>query len=363
MEDAVEHGKLFQRLVVEHTPLIDVRSPKEFAEGAFETAVNLPLMDDEERHLVGIRYAEEGSDEAVKLGHELVSGEKKEARVKAWLEFLKKHPDAAVYCFRGGMRSKIAREWILEASGKDIPRIPGGYKAFRRFLMENLETSPSEFDIVLIAGRTGSGKTKIIEKLENAADLEKLANHRGSAFGKALSPQPTQIDFENNLAFDLIRRLHAGRNRLVLEDESKNIGRRLIPPALLAKMSESPMALLETPFDERVENILEEYVVETQNRLAKLGTENVLDEWSTLMRSSLDAIRKRLGAERHAEIALLLDDATERQRAGKGAAPHRGWIAELLNRYYDPMYDHQIEKKKNKIVFRGDAEAIRKFLA
>jgi len=358
----VEHEKLFQRLVVEGTPLIDVRSPKEFAEGAFETAVNLPLMDDEERHLVGIRYAEEGSDAALELGHELVSGEKKEARVQDWLAFLEKHPDAVIYCFRGGMRSKIAREWIQAESGIAVPRLDGGYKAFRRYLIEGLDTLPDEFEFILLAGRTGSGKTILLKKLRNAVDLEKLANHRGSAFGKALSPQPTQINFENNLAFELIRRSEAKNNRLVLEDESRGIGRRIIPPALFAAMRRSPIVILETPFEQRVETILGEYVLETQKKMRENGEKNVLNLWEEMMAASLAAIRKRLGTERHAKVAKLLSTAVQSQRNDGDTTPHRKWIAALLKQYYDPMYDHQIEARKEKILLRGDADTLERFL-
>jgi tRNA 2-selenouridine synthase len=98
----------FKSIVLNRTPLIDVRAPVEFANGAFPDAVNLPLMNDEERHLIGIRYKEEGNAAAVKLGHELVSGEIKEARIRAWSDLMASKPDAMLYCFRGGQRSKIS---------------------------------------------------------------------------------------------------------------------------------------------------------------------------------------------------------------------------------------------------------------
>ena len=96
----------FRQIVIDDVPLIDVRAPVEFESGAFPNAVNLPLMNNEERHLVGIRYKEQGNAEAVKLGHELVGGNVKAERVAAWAEQLDRRPDSMIYCFRGGMRSQ-----------------------------------------------------------------------------------------------------------------------------------------------------------------------------------------------------------------------------------------------------------------
>jgi tRNA 2-selenouridine synthase len=199
----------FRSIVLNETPLIDVRAPVEFAKGAFPHAVNLPLMDDEERRLVGITYKERGNAEAVKLGHTLVSGEVKAARIKAWNDFIDTHPDAKLYCFRGGQRSQISQEWIAQ-SGREIVRLKGGYKAFRNYLMEETERSITRFNPLVLGGRTGSGKTILLHQLENAIDLEGLANHRGSSFGRTLVPQPSQIDFENALAYALIQKLEAG---------------------------------------------------------------------------------------------------------------------------------------------------------
>lgn len=125
----------FKSIVLNNTPLIDVRAPVEFQKGAFKNSVNLPLINNEERHAIGIKYKEQGNAEAVKLGHKLVNEEVKENRVKAWLDFKTQHPDALLYCFRGGQRSKISQEWMKE-SAKDNIRLKGGYKAFRSYLMQ-----------------------------------------------------------------------------------------------------------------------------------------------------------------------------------------------------------------------------------
>jgi len=120
------------------TPLLDVRAPVEFAQGAFPGVTNIPLMNDEERHRVGLQYKQKGQDSAIELGHELVSGEIKQSRVAQWVEFARANPQGYLYCFRGGLRSRISQQWLAEA-GIQYPRIIGGYKAMRSFLLESLE--------------------------------------------------------------------------------------------------------------------------------------------------------------------------------------------------------------------------------
>ena len=116
--------------------MLDTRAPVEFVKGAFPGAVNIPLMNDAEREQIGLRYKQQGQDAAIALGHQLVSGETKAARIRAWADFAHRHPDGCLYCFRGGLRSRIARQWIQEEAGIDYPRVAGGYKAMRGFLLE-----------------------------------------------------------------------------------------------------------------------------------------------------------------------------------------------------------------------------------
>ena len=128
----------YQQLFLSDTPLLDVRAPVEFLQGAFPRAINFPLINDEERHAIGIRYKQLGQDKAIELGHELVTGDTKEARISLWADFTHQHPQGALYCFRGGMRSKITQQWIFEKTGVVYPRIKGGYKALRRYLIDEL---------------------------------------------------------------------------------------------------------------------------------------------------------------------------------------------------------------------------------
>ncbi len=141
--------------------MMDMRAPLEFAKGAFPGAHSLPLMTDEERAAVGRCYKREGQQAAITLGHELVSGEVKARRLAAWVDFARRHPSGYLYCFRGGLRSQTVQQWLREA-GIDYPLVLGGYKAMRRFLLEELERSVAAADIVLVAGKTGTGKTRVI---------------------------------------------------------------------------------------------------------------------------------------------------------------------------------------------------------
>jgi len=148
-------------LFLEDVPLLDVRAPVEFADGAFPHAVNAPLIDDAERHEIGKTYKNLGQDAAIELGLKLVSGEKKTKRIAAWRTFAQRHPNGVLYCFRGGLRSKTAQQWLAEAD-ITLPRVKGGYKALRRFLIDQLAENARIMRPVVIGGSTGVVKTRFI---------------------------------------------------------------------------------------------------------------------------------------------------------------------------------------------------------
>ncbi len=351
----------FKSIVLNRTPLIDVRAPVEFANGAFLNAVNLPLMDDEERRLVGICYKKEGNAAAVKLGHELVSGEIKQRRIRAWSELMASKPDAMLYCFRGGQRSKISQEWISE-SGKEITRLKGGYKAFRNYLMHETERSTERFKPIVLGGRTGSGKTILLKKVKNAIDLEALANHRGSSFGRKINPQPTQINFENALAYELISKLEEGFKHLVFEDEGKNVGSVYMPKPFATYLAEAPRVILETSTQERVETTFEEYVLEAQQMYKEAGYEDPLSTWQEDIQKAMDRIMKRIGSERHKEVCAIFKSAVDEQMRSGSLDAYKEWAEYLLREYYDPMYDYQIQKRSELIAFRGSSEEVLEYL-
>lgn len=353
----------FERIVIEGIPLIDVRAPIEYEKGAFLNSVNLPIMDDEERHLVGICYKEKGNEEAVKLGHKLVSGEVRQARIEAWSSFIAKNPDCMLYCFRGGQRSQISQEWIYEASGKVITRLEGGYKAFRNYLINALEVSEQNAVPIIIGGYTGSGKTKLLNMLENAVDLEGIANHRGSTFGRYITPQPTQIDFENNLAYAMINHKHKNYRYILLEDEGRNVGKCYLPKPLFEFFSSGDCVIVEMPIEERVHNTLDEYVVKSQTDYIKaFGGEQGLSEWFSYISSSLERINKRLGGDRYKLIMDSLELAFKEQMSSGSYCHHEAWIEALLKEYYDPMYCHQLQNSTRKVLFRGNDKEVIEYL-
>lgn len=339
---------------------IDVRAPVEFDQGHLPGALNRPLMNDEERRRVGICYKEHGQKAAIALGHRLVSGAVKAERVAAWLAAARERPDASyLYCARGGMRSAISRDWLAEA-GLDLPLIQGGYKTLRHTLMDRLETFAGTSDFRVVAGRTGSGKTLVIEAAPNAIDLEGLANHRGSAFGRHTSPQPTQANFENAQALASLR-LDPERP-VVIEDESRNIGGVHLSQRLTERIKTAPVVLLEVPFEERVDVIVRDYVVELQAEYRQAHGDAGFERYGAYLEDALNRVRRRLGGLLHQRIQAELRRALDDQAATGALDAHRVWIRSLLRDYYDRMYDYQLDKAPREVRFRGDRAAVIDYL-
>ncbi len=356
----------YLRLLCNRVPMIDVRAPVEFQTGALPFAKNLPLLANRERHEVGICYRKHGQDAAIALGHRLVCGSVKERRVQSWKAFMDAHPDAVLYCARGGLRSKLSQQWLSDA-GIDCPRVEGGFKNLRAFLLDYLTDACSKQEFILLSGMTGTGKTDIIKTLSRSIDLERLANHKGSSFGQPLDEQPAQIDFENTLVLDLMGiREHDPHGSIILEDESHNIGGRHLPHVFVQAMRNSPMVVIELDFDERIETLWQEYVVDryaqTVAHVGEQAEEQADQQFADYLRNSLLRIRKRLGGQRTKDILALMEVAIERQHAD-GFASHRQWLQDLTASYYDPMYRYQLDKNQHRIAFRGNRQAVMQWLA
>jgi len=353
----------YQAVFLDDIPLLDVRAPVEFEQGAFPRAHNVPLINDAERHEIGIRYKEMGQDQAIELGHELVSGATKQVRIEQWIAFTRQHPQGALYCFRGGMRSKISQQWIFEHTGVQYPRIKGGYKALRRFLLQELEQAAQQIQPFVLGGRTGVGKTLLLRRIRHSLDLEAIYRHRGSAFGRHVVPQPGQIDIENTLAIALLKLRNQQIDKLVVEDEAPNIGSRSVPRSLLHAMQQAPLVLLEAPLEERVDIVFAEYIPQAlAEHQQLLGEEQGFTSWAGQLQNALEKIQRRLGGQRYQALKTILDDALHRQQADGSQQHHKDWIRVLLRDYYDPMYDYQLGKKAERIVFRGEPDAVRDYL-
>ena len=358
MSGQIVPAEQFRDLLLTDTPFLDVRAEGEFAKGRFSTSVNFPILNDTERAEVGTCYKEQGNKAAVELGHNLISGDIKDQRVQAWCEFANTHPGTHVYCWRGGMRSNIARQWMQD-SGVDVPLIEGGFKALRRLMIDTIDVAAAEVSLIRIGGKTGTAKTVLVNAVDQGVDLEGHANHRGSSFGRRVSGVPTQIDFEHALGVDLLRKRQAWPDQtLVVEDESRRIGACAVPQDFFDKMAAANLAVVEMPLDFRVQRILQEYVVDMTAEFQDAHTEDGWDLFVDYLTQSLFRVQKRLGHENYSQIAGLMDAALEKQLSQGDVSDHEAWITELLARYYDPMCDFQLGKQEDKIAFRGSYDDV-----
>jgi len=350
----------FYSLVVNNTPMFDTRAPIEFAQGAFPHTHSLPLMSDKERELVGTCYKNKGQNKAIELGHELVQGQSKKAKIDAWIDFMQKHPNGALYCFRGGLRSQITQQWIYEASGIDYPRLKGGYKALRRYLIDETERIMNQITPVVIGGQTGCGKTLLLERIQQAIDLEGLANHRGSAFGNTTTAQPTQIAFENALASELIKQQNCAH--LMFEDEGANVGTVHIPDCVKNKTSQADLILLDATTDERIKVSMDAYVVDMHQNFMAQDSQNGFNNFANYWLRSLEKIQKRLGLERYKIMKSQVELALKTHQNTGSFDGFLPIVESLLVDYYDPMYNYQIQKKIDRVVFKGSDSDVIEYL-
>jgi len=300
--------------------VIDARTPSEYALDHIPGAISAPVLDDAQRAEVGTLYKRVSPFEAKKLGAALIA--RNVARHVDSL-FLKndKNWKPLIYCWRGGKRSG-AMAHILREVGWDARTLEGGYRAYRRWVVEELISLPSKLSFVVIHGPTGSGKSRLLAALERAGaqvlDLEGLARHRGSVLGALPdAPQPTQKWFES-LLLEKLGALDAARV-VYVEGESKKIGEIQVPDALMARMRASPCVLLEADVRTRVTLLIEEY-------------EHFLRERAALD-AQLDCLVPLHGRERIAGWKALA-----------AAGNWRELVERLLLEHYDPAYGRSSTK-------------------
>ncbi|HEY6505660.1 MAG TPA: tRNA 2-selenouridine(34) synthase MnmH [Chitinophagaceae bacterium] len=270
-------------------PVLDVRSPGEYNHAHIPGAYNLPLFTDEERKVVGTTYKQESREAAIKIGLDYFG-----PKMRQMIEYVESLAgngprQVLVHCWRGGMRS-AGVAWLLDMYGFKVYTLAGGYKSYRNWVIEAF-TFPFSFNI--LGGYTGSGKTYVLDELEKKGaaviNLEKLASHKGSAFGDIGMPgQPTQEMFENVLSHELRAMVKDNPAAPIwLEDESQRIGHINLPHTLWNTMRQSSILFLSVPFEERLKHIVQEYgeldkekmakaIVRIQKRLGPLETKTAL---------------------------------------------------------------------------------------
>ncbi len=344
----------YRRLFLQDVPLLDVRAPVEFERGAFPMATSIPLLDDEQREQIGIRYKHAGQEEAIRLGLDLATPEIRARRLQQWLEFREKNPQGYLYCFRGGLRSRTTQQWMRE-QGADYPLVVGGYKAMRRFLIDELEQASREVKLVCVSGLTGVGKTRVLRKIRHHVDFEGLANHRGSAFGRnALDTQPAVIDWENTVSIEFLKHCNNYPQKPVfVEDEGRRIGRVGMPDCLFDALLKAPRAILQVDIEARIQLIGEDYILHSWPAYQQAYGDAVEKEFNRFVLDNLTRIQKRLGGERYRKVRQCFNSALrEFYQDGRVDGFYDG-IRTLLEEYYDPMYRYQIESKQPEIIFQG----------
>lgn len=323
----------FLSLAATH-PVLDVRSPGEYKHAHIPGAYSFPLFSDEERKVVGTAYKQQSRQEAIKIGLTFFGVkmrsmvEEAEKMVEECNNIIRKksaesgsvdNKTVLVHCWRGGMRSGGVA-WLLDLYGFNVYTLAGGYKTFRRWALDQFEQT---YSFRILAGFTGSGKTPLLEKLgmagETVINLEKLAHHKGSAFGNLGMPaQPSQEQFENKLALELFA--SATKNAPIwVEDESQRIGDVNTPMNIWKQMRSSQVYFIDIPFEERLKHIVAEYGKHERERLV----------------NAIIRIKKRLGGlETKEAINALIEDRVED-------------CFRILLTYYDKWYSKGLHNRED----------------
>lgn len=356
----------FSEFLLSGGKILDIRAPVEFEEGHIPSSVNVPLLDDDQRTEIGTLYKKAGKEAAVARGFELISGAVKENRILAWKAALSNQtPRPLMTCFRGGLRSQISQRWLFEA-GEELLRLGGGYKKARQFFVNVLESVPQKVEFVIISGRTGSNKTKLVEHFSGtpwAIDLEKIARHRGSAFGNRPQPQPSQSNYENQLALELVRCSLSQKQKalIFLEDESRMIGKITQPGTFFQHLRASPIIFIDEDLETRTNNIFEIYIREAifdnnENEktplLPEVIRERGLKEFERF-RKAFQSISKKLGGLETQALLHILDECERDFLQAQSIERNKEWIRRLLENYYDKFYMRSLEKRNPRLLYQG----------
>ncbi len=313
----------------EFDAIVDARSQSEHAEDHLPGALNWPSLDDEQRRIVGTEYKQVSPFAARKRGAALVARNIAD-HLERHVQTLPREWKPLVYCWRGGQRSG-ALATVLDQVGFTVHVLEGGYREFRRAVIQELETLPATLDLRVVCGRTGSGKSRLLQALRGVGaqvlDLEALACHRGSVLGPLPGvPQPSQKAFETAL-WQALRGFDRARP-VYVEGESRTIGRLRVPEALLQRLRAAPVLHLEMPLEARVALLVEDYA-------------HFVDD--------TESFCERLAALRELRGAAVVERWQAAARAGHAVEV----VRELLAEHYDPIYLRSMQRN-----FAGFASAL-----
>ena len=300
---------------------IDLRSPNEYRQGTIQGAVSMPILDDEEREMIGTIYKQKSVAEAKIIAIEKVSP-KLATMLKQIKDCERSHGKVVLFCSRGGYRSGPLVH-LCNQMGIKVYQLKGGYKAYRKYTLDYFDKIKSHHQFIVLHGYTGVGKTILLEKLARQGipciNLEKLAQNSGSVFGFIGHPKKriTQKQFESLL---LDRLLKSSATHLFIESESQRIGNVILPKTVHQQMINGSHVLIETSLETRVSHLIEEYTDEMSERIDEL-------------KKALTDLKQLLGNDKILEYTQDL---------------HHGRfekiVLELAKDYYDPLYQHSIQK-------------------
>lgn len=309
---------------LENVTYIDVRSEKEFYEGTIPGAINLPLFNNEERARIGTIYTKESVKKAMAVGLEIASGKLPDLYKK--IDEIAGAGSVMLFCWRGGMRSKSLAA-VLDLMGLSVLRLRGGYKAYRRTIVDFFEEKFATH-VVVIRGNTGTGKTELLKRIKSdgypVIDLEGLSNNRGSVFGQiGLGAQPSQKQFES-LLFQEIQS-YQNFSYLIMECESKRIGRVTIPSSVYDAMQQGTQILLYDSVDNRASRLVREYAVKPE----------MIEE----LQSALERLKQRISKKSLEQLQSFLNEKKFQEFAKC-----------LILEYYDHLYGYPNEDTENKYI-------------
>ncbi|MFP4022129.1 MAG: tRNA 2-selenouridine(34) synthase MnmH [Halanaerobium sp.] len=329
-----------ESLSLKNSIYIDARTKAEYKEATIPGAVNIELLNNEERKIIGTVYKQQSPKKAKLKGVELVSP-KIPGLIAEVNQLVQKYDNLIIFCSRGGLRSKSLAEFS-DLAGIEVYRLEGGYKEYRHYIIDKLENYDFKGKISVLHGNTGVGKTYILKEMQKLGadiiDLEGIANHRGSAFGGIGLEKPYNQKYFESLLWEELNKKDNKDGVIFVEAESRRVGHSVIPKFFHQKMKVGDDLLINASIKKRVENIYLEYIKDIESNQQQF-IERVLE--------SLTSIKKYLIKKAGKDSYFRLLELAE-------AAEFKELTKILLEEYYDPMYEHSQKKVDN---YRAEIKA------